>query len=61
MARGTDEKPKQSLDDPRVVHRQEEILIEAARLFAQRGYSETDTQLLAETVSRVTAIRGAPP
>jgi len=50
MARGTDEKPKQSLDDPRVVHRQEEILIEAARLFAQRGYSETDTQLLAETV-----------
>ena len=30
--------------------RQEEILTQAARLFAERGYSETDTQLLAETI-----------
>ncbi len=30
--------------------RQEEILTQAARLFAKHGYSETDTQLLAETI-----------
>ena len=30
--------------------RREEILTEAARLFAERGYSETDTQLLAKTI-----------
>jgi AcrR family transcriptional regulator len=30
--------------------RKEEILTEAARLFAKHGYSDTDTQLLAETI-----------
>jgi AcrR family transcriptional regulator len=30
--------------------RQEEILTQAARLFAERGYAKTDTTLLAETV-----------
>jgi len=30
--------------------RREEILVHAAQLFAERGYSETDTTLLAETV-----------
>ena len=30
--------------------RKEEILTEAARLFAKLGYTETDTQLLAETI-----------
>ncbi len=36
--------------DQRFALRREEILIQAARLFAERGYSNCDTQLLAETI-----------
>jgi AcrR family transcriptional regulator len=50
MARGTQKQPKPPAGEARWTARKEEILTEAARLFAQRGYSETDTQLLAETI-----------
>jgi AcrR family transcriptional regulator len=36
--------------DDRPAARREEILVQAARLFAEHGYSECDTQLLAETI-----------
>lgn len=36
--------------DSRLASRREEILTQAARLFAQHGYSNCDTQLLAETI-----------
>jgi AcrR family transcriptional regulator len=41
-------KPRQLSNPPRWARRQEEILEAAAKLFAEHGYSETDTQLLAE-------------
>jgi AcrR family transcriptional regulator len=41
---------KRPPDDPACVARCEEILTQAARLFAERGYDKTDTTLLAETV-----------
>jgi AcrR family transcriptional regulator len=41
---------KRSEDDPQCIARCEEILTQAARLFAERGYDKTDTTLLAETV-----------
>lgn len=41
---------KRPPDDPQCIARCEEILIQAARLFAERGYDKTDTTLLAETV-----------
>jgi len=41
---------KRSPDDPGCIARKEEILTQAARLFADRGYDKTDTTLLAETV-----------
>jgi AcrR family transcriptional regulator len=37
-------------DDPHCIARREEILTQAAKLFAERGYDKTDTTLLAETV-----------
>jgi len=36
--------------DERLSSRREEILVQAARLFAEHGYSNCDTQLLAETI-----------
>jgi AcrR family transcriptional regulator len=36
--------------DDRLSSRREEILVQAARLFAEHGYSNCDTQLLAETI-----------
>jgi AcrR family transcriptional regulator len=50
MARGTQKKPARPAGEARWTSRKEEILTAAARLFAQHGYSETDTQLLAETI-----------
>jgi AcrR family transcriptional regulator len=47
---GAKNKPKRSLDDPQCAARREEILTQAAELFAERGYDKTDTTLLAETV-----------
>src|SRR4051794_39926808 len=41
---------KRAGDEQLWAARQEEILTEAARLFAERGYDKTDTTLLAETV-----------
>ena len=52
MARGTEKTPSRLPREARGTLRKEEILTEAARLFAQHGYSETDTQLLAETDRR---------
>ena len=49
MASSTDDQTRQTLEQ-RCAARREEILGQAARLFAQHGYSETDTQLLAETI-----------
>src|SRR6478672_6361672 len=40
--------PGRKADPTLVERRREEILDAAARLFAERGYSETDTQVLAE-------------
>ncbi len=42
---------KQTVEcDERLAGRREEILVQAARLFAEHGYSNCDTQLLAETI-----------
>jgi AcrR family transcriptional regulator len=41
-------KPRRPSDQDHCARRQEEILDMAARLFAEHGYSETDTQLLAD-------------
>lgn len=49
MASSTDNPTKRNCEE-RFAARREEILAQAARLFAQRGYSDTDTQLLAETI-----------
>ena len=50
MASAADERPKRPCGEQLVASRCEEILEQAAILFAQRGYSETDTQTLAETL-----------
>ncbi len=50
MHNSTKKKLKISADEPHFIARQEEILIQAAKLFAERGYDKTDTTLLAETV-----------
>jgi AcrR family transcriptional regulator len=50
MARGTHKKPPSPASEALWATRKEEILTQAATLFAQHGYSETDTQLLAETI-----------
>ena len=46
----TDSSSKRSASEALWASRQEEILTQAARLFAERGYADTDTQLLAETI-----------
>jgi AcrR family transcriptional regulator len=50
MQNPTKKKLKIAADDPHLISRQEEILTQAAKLFAERGYDKTDTTLLAETV-----------
>ncbi len=50
MARGTHKKPPSPASEALWATRKEEILTQAATLFARHGYSETDTQLLAETI-----------
>jgi AcrR family transcriptional regulator len=50
MASSAKTKGKRCTDDQQWAARQEDILIQAAHLFAQRGYDNTDTTLLAETV-----------
>jgi AcrR family transcriptional regulator len=50
MSRSLEQKPKRLTSEALWASRKEEILTEAARLFAKHGYSETDTQLLAETI-----------
>src|ERR1700690_1093502 len=47
---GAKGRAKRAVDDPQCMARCEEILTQAARLFAERGYDNTDTTLLAETV-----------
>ena len=49
MASSLDNQSKRTCEE-RFAARREEILSQAARLFAQHGYSDTDTQLLAETI-----------
>src|SRR5436853_5854871 len=48
MKETAEKKPRRSADDTLWVSRQKEILDAAARLFAEHGYADTDTQLLAE-------------
>jgi AcrR family transcriptional regulator len=48
MAEAALEKPGQGADNERQARRREEILDGAVLLFAAHGYSETDTQLLAD-------------
>src|SRR4249919_2805495 len=50
MPKEAEKKAKRPAGEALWESRKEEILTEAARLFAERGYSETDTQLLAETI-----------
>lgn len=50
MANAIEVKPESPARESQWQARREEILIHAARLFAERGYAETDTTLLAETV-----------
>ncbi len=50
MAIPTKKIAKRAGDEQLWAARQEEILTQAARLFAERGYDNTDTTLLAETV-----------
>jgi AcrR family transcriptional regulator len=49
VASSTDDQAKKTCEE-RGAARREEILGQAAQLFAQHGYSDTDTQLLAETI-----------
>jgi AcrR family transcriptional regulator len=50
MPERTQKPPKRQCGEALWASRQEEILTQAARLFAKHGYSGTDTQLLAETI-----------
>jgi AcrR family transcriptional regulator len=50
MAENTQKPPKRACGEALWASRKEEILTQAALLFAKHGYSETDTQLLAETI-----------
>src|SRR5260221_8748063 len=50
MASSAKSKGKRPPDDPQCIARREEILTQAAHMFATRGYDNTDTTLLAETV-----------
>ncbi len=50
MSSSTENTPKRTAAEALWASRREEILIQAAHLFAKLGYSETDTQLLAETI-----------
>jgi len=51
MPNRTDKTPsKRACGEALSASRKEEILTQAALLFAERGYSETDTQLLADTI-----------
>ncbi len=50
MSKGAANKPKRAVGEALWDARKEEILTEAARLFAEHGYSDTDTTLLAETI-----------
>lgn len=43
-------KPRRSGDRVRLARRQEQILDAVVQLFAEHGYSDTDTQLLAEKI-----------
>ena len=62
MARGTENRPKKPVGEALWTLRKEEILTEAARLFAERGYSETDTQfwLKPSAWARVRSIGTSP-
>jgi len=48
MKETVEKKPRRCADDTLWAARQEEILEAAARLFAEHGYANTDTQLLAD-------------
>jgi AcrR family transcriptional regulator len=50
MSRSLENKPRRPNAEALWASRKEEILVEAAQLFAKHGYSDTDTTLLAETV-----------
>jgi len=50
MAHGTENQPKRPCGEELWASRKEEILTQAARLFAKHGYTDTDTQLLCETI-----------
>ncbi len=50
MPERTEKPPKRPCGEALWASRKEEILTQAALLFAQHGYSDTDTQLLAETI-----------
>ena len=48
MTQAADKVPQQSPESTRRARREEQILDTAVQLFAEHGYSETDTQLLAD-------------
>src|SRR3954447_835730 len=48
MKQAAVKKPRRSGDEALWASRQEEILEAAAKLFAEHGYADTDTQLLAD-------------
>src|SRR6476619_7147085 len=50
MPKRAETKPKRLPREDHWNSRKEEILTEAAQLFAKHGYSDTDTTLLAETI-----------
>jgi AcrR family transcriptional regulator len=50
MANKTQNKPKRVSGEELWTSRKEEILTQAALLFAKHGYTDTDTQLLCETI-----------
>ncbi len=50
MSQAADNRPKRPCGEELIASRREEILEQAAVLFAQHGYSETDTQSLAESL-----------
>jgi AcrR family transcriptional regulator len=50
MSSGTENQPKRPSSEELWASRKEEILTQAARLFAKHGYTDTDTQLLCDTI-----------
>jgi AcrR family transcriptional regulator len=50
MRRSSTKKPRRSTNEERCARRRDQVLSTATRLFAEHGYSDTDMQLLADTL-----------